>query len=324
MSNTTPLVSIGMCVYNEERFVAQTLDSLLAQTFRDFELIIVDNASDDATEKICRDYMARDDRIRYFRNAANLGGARSAQRAIGESSGRYFVFAGGHDLWHPDYLSECLTVLDSDPQVVLCYAQVVVIDYNGNEQQLVEDALETRSLDAFNRCRATIWGLSRISICDPAYGLMRSESLKRTGLVRNVWGPDNLMLFELSLDGAIAQVKRPLYYRRVNRDPTKDVALWTERYLERLNPENRRKRLMLTYSRMCYEYCRIIAHSDFSVRQKIRLCVDSFASICHRWGCGMLFHDFICAPIRLLFGHQAVYMFKRCVYGLARSANLYK
>ena len=323
MSKENPLISIGMCVYNEERFISQALDSLLSQTYRNFELIIVDNASEDATGQICQDYQSRDNRIRYFRNAANIGGAGSSKLVLAKSSGKYFMLAGGHDLWHPDYISECLNVLESDPQVVLCYAQVLVIDQNGHHQQLVKKAIDTRSLDDFDRCRATIWGLSRIPICDPIYGLMRTDSLRRAGL-RNVWGPDNLILIELSLNGAIAQVKNPLYYRRMNRNPSKDVALWTEKYLERIDPENIKKRIVLTYSRMCYEYFKIISRSDFTIPQKMTLFVDAFASICHRWGRGMLFHDFICAPIRLLFGHRAVYEFKRCIYSMARNVNLYK
>jgi glycosyltransferase involved in cell wall biosynthesis len=323
MVKSTPLVSIGMCVYNEERFVRQALDCLLSQTFKDFELIIVDNASKDATGQICRDYKSRDKRIQYFRNSTNIGG-KSATRAIARSSGKYFMLAAGHDLWHPDYISECMAVLESDPQVVLCSAQVAVIDHNDHQQQLIEDGIETRSLDAFNRCRATIWALSRIPFCDPIYGLINLDSLRRTKLVRNVWGPDNLILVELSLHGTMAQVKRPLYYRRINRNPTRDVASWTEKYLERIDPRNHKKRVLLTYSQMGYEYCKTIAHSDFSVRQKFRLCIDSFASICHRWWRGMLFHDFICAPIRLLFGRRVVYVFKRCVYGLAKSVNLYR
>lgn len=323
MSGKTPLVSIGMCVYNEQRFISRALDSLLAQTFKDFELIIVDNASEDATEQICQDYRSRDGRIRYFRNATNVG-IKSARLSLAKASGRYFMWAGGHDLWHTDYISECLNVLEKDPQVILCYTQVIVIDRNDNQQELIEEGIDTRSLDDFDRCRATIWGLSRIPFCDPISGLFRSDFLRRTELVRRVWGPDNQMLVELSLNGAIAQVKKPLYYRRINRDPTKDVALWTEKYLERIDPRNRKKRVLLTYSQMGYEYCKIIVHSDFSVRQKFRLCVDSFASICRRWWRGMLFHDFICAPIRLFLGHRAVYIFKRCVYGLARSVNLYK
>jgi glycosyltransferase involved in cell wall biosynthesis len=313
-----------MCVYNEEQFISQALDSLLTQTFQDFEITIVDNASEDDTEQICRSYMSRDSRIRYFRNAANIGGARSGKLAFEKSSGKYFMWAGGHDLWHPDYISECLSVLETEPQVVLCYAQVVVIDHNGTQQQLIEDALDTRSLDAFNRCRATMWGLSRIPICDPINGLIRSDFLRRTEPARNVWGPDHLILIELSLDGAMAQVKKPLYYRRTIRDSCKDVALWTEKYLERVDPQNCKKRLLLTYSRMCYEYCKIISRSNFSVPRKLTLFVDAIASICHRWWRGMLFHDFICAPIRLFFGHRVVYVFKRCVYDLAKSVRLYE
>lgn len=68
-----PTVSIGLFVYNGERFLPKSLDSLLRQTFRDFELIISDNASTDRTEEICRGYAATDDRIRYYRNQKNMG-----------------------------------------------------------------------------------------------------------------------------------------------------------------------------------------------------------------------------------------------------------
>ena len=73
----TPRVSIGVPVYNGERFLALTLDSLLAQTYRDFEIIIGDNASIDRTEEIGRTYAAKDPRVRYVRHEHNLGLARN-------------------------------------------------------------------------------------------------------------------------------------------------------------------------------------------------------------------------------------------------------
>lgn len=70
-----PLISIGLPVYNGERHIRQALDSLLAQNYGDFELIISDNASTDETQQICLEYAARDERIRYYRNERDMGGA---------------------------------------------------------------------------------------------------------------------------------------------------------------------------------------------------------------------------------------------------------
>ena len=69
----TPRVSIGLPVYNGDNFVGQAIESLLAQTYEDIELIVSDNASTDGTEDICRTFAAQDERVRYFRNAENIG-----------------------------------------------------------------------------------------------------------------------------------------------------------------------------------------------------------------------------------------------------------
>ncbi len=70
---SSPSITIGMPIYNGDRFLIKTLDSYLKQTFTDFELIISDNASTDSTEKICREFASRDKRIQYFRNEKNMG-----------------------------------------------------------------------------------------------------------------------------------------------------------------------------------------------------------------------------------------------------------
>jgi glycosyltransferase involved in cell wall biosynthesis len=75
MTAKTPKISIGLPVRNGEEYLEESIDSILAQTFTDFELIISDNASTDRTEAICRAYAAKDRRIRYYRNPVNIGGA---------------------------------------------------------------------------------------------------------------------------------------------------------------------------------------------------------------------------------------------------------
>ena len=90
MNQHQPLVSIGMPVYNGERFLEIALNSLLGQTLQDFELIISDNGSTDKTEKICRQYAQADQRIRYFRHAQNLGAGWNFDRVVELANGKIF------------------------------------------------------------------------------------------------------------------------------------------------------------------------------------------------------------------------------------------
>src|SRR5262245_38883261 len=117
--HSRPRVSIGLPVYNGERYLAETLNSMLAQTFEDFELIICDNASTDQTEQICRFYAGKDTRICYVRNATNLGAAKNYRRTFELSSGDYFRWANCDDLFAPESLACCVEILDWKPSVVL-------------------------------------------------------------------------------------------------------------------------------------------------------------------------------------------------------------
>ena len=142
-----PRVSVGMPVYNGQRYVKAALDSVLAQTFRDFELFISDNASTDATEEICREYAARDPRIRYSRNDENIGSARNGNRTIQLATGEYFKSAHHDDLCAPEFLARCIEVLEQHPAAVLCYPQSRVIDEHGNLMSDPEDGLDLRAPD---------------------------------------------------------------------------------------------------------------------------------------------------------------------------------
>ncbi|MBD2214537.1 glycosyltransferase family 2 protein [Nostoc linckia FACHB-104] len=104
MSNPLQRLSIGLPVYNGKKFIRESIDCILNQTFQDFELIISDNASTDNTEKICREYAAKDNRIRYYRNAKNIGCARNFHRAFELSTGEYFKWVAYDDLHAPEYL----------------------------------------------------------------------------------------------------------------------------------------------------------------------------------------------------------------------------
>ena len=119
---------MGMPVYNGEQFVEAALRALLAQTFGDFEVLISDNASTDRTGEICRDYAARDARIRYNRNEVNLGFCRNQNSVYRRARGAYFLLTHHDDIRSPDYLERTVAVLDADPTVVVCYTQTRDID----------------------------------------------------------------------------------------------------------------------------------------------------------------------------------------------------
>lgn len=228
MSGRQPRVSLGLPVYNGERYLRQALDAILAQTFQDFELIICDNASSDATETICREYAARDQRIHYHRNAQNLGAAPNYNRTFALSCGDYFKWVAHDDLHAPAYLDRGVRMLDRHPDVVLCHAQTVLIDPDG--QALRFDPVYRRFFDRSGRGYrepeslpnlyadepATRYGdvLLNMRWCFEVFGLMRAEALQQTSRIGPYYGSDKVLLAELSLMGRLKQLPEPLFFRR--------------------------------------------------------------------------------------------------------------
>ena len=132
MTQSPPKVSLGLPVYNGETFLAETLDSLLAQTFDDFELVISDNASTDDSQQICERYAALDPRVRYVRQVENRGAAWNFGEVFRLARGEYFKWCAHDDVCLPEFLAECVKVLDETPSVAWCMTGIEVIDRFGN------------------------------------------------------------------------------------------------------------------------------------------------------------------------------------------------
>src|SRR5690348_14659058 len=131
LMNSTPLVSIGLYLYNGQRFIKEALDSVLNQTFTNFELIISDNASIDRTAEIAEAYARRDNRIRYYRAEKNMGPGWNMRRVYELATGNYFKWAAVDDLLEPEFLRRCVEILESDPGCVVAYAQAKEINERG-------------------------------------------------------------------------------------------------------------------------------------------------------------------------------------------------
>ena len=130
-SNRITAISIGMPVYNGAKYIGQALDSLLAQTFFDFELIISDNASTDDTETICKSYERLDSRIRYVRQAKNLGALANFQFVLDQAKGQFFMWAAADDLWDNQWV-ETLYIQIRDDKTVAGFGELVHIDANAS------------------------------------------------------------------------------------------------------------------------------------------------------------------------------------------------
>lgn len=212
-SETKPHVSIGLPVYNGERYLKDTLDSILTQTFKDFELIISDNASNDSTELICRDYSAKDSRVRYYRNSKNLGAPNNFNRTVELSSGLYFKWAAYDDLIEPSFLEKAVSILDNDPTVILCHCKILVIDQNSKVIGNCDDRALTKIASVKPHERFS----DLISIRNPCwsiFGVMRADLLRLTPLHGDYIGADRNLLAELGLMGKIYEIQEYLFLRR--------------------------------------------------------------------------------------------------------------
>jgi glycosyltransferase involved in cell wall biosynthesis len=208
-----PRVSIGLPIYNGENFAEGAIASLLAQTFSDFELVLVDNASTDRTAEICRAFAARDPRVRYHRNERNIGGAPNFNLAFQLADrAPYYKWAAHDDLHQPEFLAECVKVLDADPGVVLCHTGSEFIDETGRVfRDYDPDLHHTDSPSRATRFRNLL--LSDHWAFD-GFGLMRREVLAQTELHGGYAGSDRVLLAELGLRGRFHRVPRVLFQSR--------------------------------------------------------------------------------------------------------------
>ena len=214
-TTTTPRVTIGLPVYNGQNYLIETLESLLAQTYADFELVITDNASTDRTEAICREYAGRDERIRYYRNDENIGAAANYNRAFELGRGEYFKWAAHDDLLAPAYLERCVEVLDNNPDVVLAYTQAKAIDSKGNVVKVYPGKKHFNSPDPRQRFYEFVLDPSPVVA---VFGLMRREVLGRTRLIGKYAGSDRPLLSELSLLGKFYEVPEHLFFYRFHEE----------------------------------------------------------------------------------------------------------
>lgn len=280
MNNSTPTVSIGMPVYNGSNFINESIQAILNQTFQDWELIISDNASTDNTPEICRQYVQKDSRIKYFRNETNLGISPNLNRAFELSRGRYFRWSSHDDLIAPEYLNSCVEILDSNPDVVLCHSFTRVINEKGeitstglnNKSEACVDFLNSdnlKELDSPNvavrfhalSCKAKAW--------THTFALIRREALEKTNLFGGFGADDKILVGHLSLIGRFYTIDKPLFFYR--RHSSQSTSLGRKRHVFsiRINQANGNK-LIFPAWRILGEYMGIVRITQLTFTQRLK------------------------------------------------------
>jgi len=207
-----PLVSIGLPVYNEEAFLAQSLKSFLDQDYPNLEILISDNGSVDKTPLICREAAGKDPRVIFHRFEQNRGISANFNKVMEMARGEYFAWASGHDLWSPNLAGACADLLSIHPDAALAFATSCWIDADGKPLSREYGWTDTRGMDAISRFFAVLWGNVH-----PFLGLYRLEYLKRIPRLPNMPGADLAILSELVLMGDFLHAPEALLSRRQPR-----------------------------------------------------------------------------------------------------------
>ncbi len=212
MNTANPLVSVGIPIYNGEKFLEATLESILSQTYSSLEIVIFDNASSDGTRKICEAYASKDNRIQYHRNEKNLGAARNYNLTVEHATGKYFKWAAHDDLCMPPFIERCVEVLEREPNVSLAYPKTIIIDdHSSSIDDLFEDRFNFREPTPHLRYKT----FTRTPLdCNAVFGVMRMSELKKTPCIGPYESSDRVLLGELALLGEIAEVPERLFLRR--------------------------------------------------------------------------------------------------------------
>jgi glycosyltransferase involved in cell wall biosynthesis len=261
-----PLVSIGLPVYNAEKYLEEALESILDQTYKHFELIVSDNASNDRTQDICLKYAQKDSRVRYYRNETNLGAAPNHNHVFELAKGKYFKWAGYDDKIAPDFLSKCVEVLEKNLDIVLCMPQTGMIDENGQhiggfdfnvDADISSPHMRFKNLMLKNKSGNFI------------YGLMRLDSVSKTSLHGSYPSSDLVFIAELAFYGVFYVMPERLFYRRMHAEQSTKGTLRFERNRVAWFDTSLNERIVLPKWRYLFGSLKAVKNAPLNVFQRL-------------------------------------------------------
>ena len=182
-----PKISIGLPIYNGEKFLCTKLETILSQTFHDFELIISDNASTDLTAKICEEFIKNDSRIKYTRQKKFIHGLENFSFVLEQAKSEFFVWTAADDIWEPKFLEKNIEVLEEDKNIIGSISDVKFFYiYDKNLNSLLKK-LKNENRIQFEHCKSAYGDYSqRLKIflklrqATSIYAVFRTKNLKKS------------------------------------------------------------------------------------------------------------------------------------------------
>lgn len=208
-------LSVGLPVYNGERYLAQAIEALLQQTYGDFELIISDNASTDASQEICERYAEADRRVRYLRKDRNEGAVGNYRTTLRLATGALFKWAAHDDVCRATFLEECIEALSREPEAVLAYSRSASIDERGSVTGLEPARPQLGSGHPATRLREIADLNTQVT---PLFGVIRREALEAVRPHGYFPGADRILLVELALRGRFVETEQALFEFRIHSE----------------------------------------------------------------------------------------------------------
>lgn len=220
MAERQPLVSIGIPVHNGEGSVKQALDALRAQTYDNLELVISDNASTDRTGEICREYAAKDQRIKYFRNPTNVGIYENFRRLVILATGEYFMWAAADDLKPPTAVEHCVQAILRNERAVTAHGIVLIRTADGKKSAGYLNEISLTDTRAAVRIRNFTYGLRHNGML---FCLHKRAALLQARLGNHV-GQDYLLCLQMCLLGPMEYTPVPvIIYQERGRRPSTNL-----------------------------------------------------------------------------------------------------
>jgi glycosyltransferase involved in cell wall biosynthesis len=265
-----PRVTIGVATFNVDVYLRGAFDDLLAQDFTDFEVVVCDNGSTDATLAICDEYAAKDTRFRIYRNPRNLGLSGNFRRIVELSEGEYFRWTAHDDRMDPTTLGRCVAALDANPGAVLAYPQSRVIDEAG---ELLFDCPGEPDIVVRSPARRLSQAMAALTFCNSIFGVIRLDALRRTRLLGTLAASDNTLLLELAARGGFSLVRERLFSRRTNdHAPVAGERVTRQRY-DWIEPDKAargaRAKSTNEWPRLSWETARALAVNDLPLTTRI-------------------------------------------------------
>ena len=242
-SKINPKLSIGLPVYNGEEFLEKKLESILSQTFSDYELIISDNNSTDSTNKICEQFLKKDKRIKYFRQKQNMGANWNFNFVLSEAIAPFFLWVGVNDKISNKFLEKNMNILENDQKIVGSISKIKPLKIFGNKsketkidsffQKIIKKSRSIKTIDSlpiFGTYEEKIRFYLKNSTCQLIYGIFRIDKLKESIVQNSFIGNDWATMIKILKFGNFHIVEEDIMYEHLEGLSSKGITSISKLY----------------------------------------------------------------------------------------------